>query len=804
MPVPSPLWYVYPMWHRVSFSVIAQKHIQQLKKKIRVHEVDELAFPHITPHCKPIVFIHPLFFTMIRASKFIARKLHLYGALVGIDVADSDHISGLAVSITNYTRAVIVPSTYAKKVYVKSGVTVPIHVVPHGVDKEWYTRQPRITYFRDIHEFKKKHGLKYILFFLWHSPWRKGSDLVYEFYRRLKKERKDVTIIFKTQTADGEWVKKFRSLGCIHVYGWLTEEQKIELYDLADIYPLFSRGGGFECVPPDTIIVTKNGVKEIKDVRVGDEVLTHSGEFKRVVRTFKRWYKGEIIKLIPYGFENVAIRLTPEHPVLVLPSSKLKIRKRKYVIKEQPVWKQADEVKPGDAVLVPIPRVPERELVFDLAEYIKDDIEAGLATADNKHVWYTKTGSPRFTQLSYHDIERLTGESKKIVCEAIRCYLTGMCPNSERVRKVVEFLKGIGYRPEYVKVRRFVKLGKSLAKVIGYYLAEGSINESNWAIEFSFGDEPELVEDLVKAIIDTFEYVPSVIKYRDKKATKVIICNKAIAKFLLKLCGKGAGKKRFPFELMMVSKDILSWALWSAILGDGCVDDKRIRYATKSRGLAFGMYIALVSLGYKPRILYHRILDQWHVELSIPPDTRGSVKVKSPKNNPLRPRVTDYIMHSNKMFMDHSRGFMIILVRKVEREKYDGYVYNLEVEEDNTYTANMVIVHNCNGLEALSRGTIVLAADKGSWVDYMPEWGLVDSRPCPYVLKDNPLHDGRGHEVIVEKAVDKAHHILDNLDDYKAKVMEHARKKLMPVFNWETVGKQLLNIYMSIRESVRR
>jgi len=356
MPVPSPLWYVYPMWHRVSFSVIAQKHIQQLKKKIRVHEVDELAFPHITPHCKPIVFIHPLFFTMIRASKFIARKLHLYGALVGIDVADSDHISGLAVSITNYTRAVIVPSTYAKKVYEKSGVTVPIHVVPHGVDKEWYTRQPRITYFRDIHEFKKKHGLKYILFFLWHSDWRKGSDLVYEFYKRLKKERKDVTIIFKTQTADGEWVKKFRSLGCIHVYGWLTEEQKIELYDLADIYPLFSRGGGFEL----------------------------------------------------------------------------------------------------------------------------------------------------------------------------------------------------------------------------------------------------------------------------------------------------------------------------------------------------------------------------------------------------------------------------------------------------------------NGLEALSRGVIVLAADKGSWVDYMPEWGLVDSRPCPYVLKDNPLHDGRGYEVIIEKAVDKAHHILDNLDDYKARVKEHISKKLIHVFNWETVGKQLLNIYMNIRESVRR
>jgi len=591
--------------------------------------------------------------------------------------------------------------------------------VPHGVDPNWYDDPPKVTdIVTDIIRLKKGRRLKLLLYFLMHSADRKGFPELYEFYRRLRRERKDVLLIVKTATNDGKELRMLKRLGIINIYGWLTDDEKMSLYDVSDLYCLF----GFECVPPDTIIVAKNGVREIKDVRVGDEVLTHTGEFKRVIRTFKRWYKGEIIKLVPYGFENEAIRLTPEHPILVLPTSKLKSRKRKYVIKEQPVWKRAEEVKQGDAVLIPIPRVREKEIVFDLAEFIRDDIEAGLATNDNKHVWYTKTGSPRFTQLSYHDIEHLTGESKKVVCEAIRCYLTGTCPNSERVRKVVEFLRSVGYNPEYVKVRRFVKLGKSLAKVIGYYLAEGSINESNWAIEFSFGYEPELVEDLVKAIIDAFNYIPSVIKYSDKKITKVIICNKAIAKFLLKLCGKGAGKKRLPFELMLANKEILSWALWTAILGDGCVDDKRIRYVTKSRELAFGMYIALVRLGYKPRILYHRTLDQWHLELSLPPDSRGRIKVKTPKNNPLKPRVTDYIMHSNKMFMDHSRGYMIILVKKVVREKYNGYVYNLEVEEDNTYTANMIIVHNCNGLEALARGVPVIAHDKGSWAEYMPDF----------------------------------------------------------------------------------
>lgn len=242
----SPLWYVYPLWHRVSFTLIAQKHIEYLRKHIRVEEIDELAFPHITPHSKPVVFIHPFFFNMIRASKFIARKLHLYGAIIGIDVADSDHISNLAVSMTNYAHCMIVPSNYAKRVYEQSGVTVPVHVIPHGLDQYWFTRPKQIKYFQDLYHLKQKHNLKLLLYYLWHSSYRKGYDLVREFYKRLRRERKDVVLVFKTHTQDGREVYEMRRLGVIHIYGWLTEDQQIELYDLADIYLLFSRGGGFE------------------------------------------------------------------------------------------------------------------------------------------------------------------------------------------------------------------------------------------------------------------------------------------------------------------------------------------------------------------------------------------------------------------------------------------------------------------------------------------------------------------------------------------------------------------------------
>jgi len=244
---PRYIFYVYPMWHRVSFTLIAEKHVEQLKRWYRVERIDELAFPHIMPMSRPIVFMHPFFYAMSRAARFIARKLHLYKAIIGVDVADSDHISSLAVSMTDYATAMIVPSSFSRQAYVRSGVKAPVYVVPHGLDREWYER-PNIApkYFGDLLRLKEKKGYKYLLYFLWHSPYRKGFDLVVEIYKRLKQERKDVKLVFKTKTADGREAAIMRGLGAIHVYGWLTEEQKMALYDTCDIYILASRGGGFE------------------------------------------------------------------------------------------------------------------------------------------------------------------------------------------------------------------------------------------------------------------------------------------------------------------------------------------------------------------------------------------------------------------------------------------------------------------------------------------------------------------------------------------------------------------------------
>ena len=70
-------------------------------------------------------------------------------------------------------------------------------------------------------------------------------------------------------------------------------------------------------------ILTSKGWNRIKDIKVNDLVLTHSGKFKKVTKLLeKQNYDGDVFKFI-YGWENhkgiitkQSITFTPEHPLL--------------------------------------------------------------------------------------------------------------------------------------------------------------------------------------------------------------------------------------------------------------------------------------------------------------------------------------------------------------------------------------------------------------------------------------------------------------------------------------------------------
>lgn len=70
-------------------------------------------------------------------------------------------------------------------------------------------------------------------------------------------------------------------------------------------------GGGSNCILQGTVVKTKMGDKNIEDIEEGDEVLTHTGEYHKVIT--KLCYKYHHEKININGIE-----CTPEHKFLVI------------------------------------------------------------------------------------------------------------------------------------------------------------------------------------------------------------------------------------------------------------------------------------------------------------------------------------------------------------------------------------------------------------------------------------------------------------------------------------------------------
>lgn len=408
------------------------------------------------------------------------------------------------------------------------------------------------------------------------------------------------------------------------------------------------------CLRGDTKIITKDGYKLIENIQIGDEVLTHNGRFKKVIKTFER----EINENETYFVNSplsitYPIQITENHPILTaekIKNQKLGLSKniRNFIKNDiyQSSWKSLQEI--------------------DLKRKVRN---------------YEHAIFPKF---------KIENNSNNEIID-----LNELC--HDIVYNKTE--ENVSYYKQKNSTKRFIKKDYDLGKLLGLFLAEGSYQNNKLSFAFH-RDENELIS-FVQDFFKKYNIDFSIEKRTYSKCTLVETYNKFIFKIFKKFInGKYCWEKHLNEDFVNWNKKFIKGIIDGLWLGDGLHEPKEKNILS----------LTSEKLVYQTRLLMS----------SFNCITRISQKQLKNKNNKIQ-----YVLELNNVFnkkidectehgLEYNLGSRAILSNdfwwakpKIEKVNSDKLikVYNIEVEEDNSYCPLGLVVHNCDF--ALSGDTVV-------------------------------------------------------------------------------------------------
>ena len=401
------------------------------------------------------------------------------------------------------------------------------------------------------------------------------------------------------------------------------------------------------CLEPSTLIQTDTGLREIQDVLIGDKVLTHKGRFRSVTRVMRRHYEGPIVKVSSYGLTGNT-RITPEHPI----------------------WVGGDEFLSVDqnfdnfnlANLSELSGLKEVETAMFCNEY--------LETSCGNYI-YPKTSQSRVTVEEQSEI-RSSAETQGVLCERYKISQSAISyiKNDKRVPK--------GSIPSVIK------LSYDFGLILGYYLSEGSVSVTGNSTEFALDEhkDTKFKEQLVNAVANVFA-LEAKIYIGKKNVYRVCVNSRLFSNTMRHLCGSYSDKKLVLHDVMFSNEDMLKGIIAGYWNGDGHIGTKHADAHCVNQSMLSQIKLGLSYFGISSSLMH----------------SGGNHNLKLSGDNFRSFLSTFYgdssqaTTGSQKILNDGSKS--IFPVKSRCSEPYSGDVFNLHVDEDESYSLINATVHNC-------------------------------------------------------------------------------------------------------------
>jgi Fe-S cluster assembly protein SufB len=199
---------------------------------------------------------------------------------------------------------------------------------------------------------------------------------------------------------------------------------------------------------------------------------------------------------------------------------------------------------------------------------------------------------------------------------------------------------------------------------------------------------------------------------KKKHSITVLVYSKPLYDLCLSHCGKLATEKRLSSEIMNLPKEKLEKFFWAYFKGDGnlCLKNnksKLYRVATASINLAIQLQEILAKMG---------------IFASIQERKGGRDKILGREIKRKNQYIVAFTYPKKWSEVRETEDYYIVPIKKVERFEFEGPVFNLEVEGDNSYLVKGFAVHNCTApiysTNSLHAAVVEIFVKRGARVRY--------------------------------------------------------------------------------------
>lgn len=246
------------------------------------------------------------------------------------------------------------------------------------------------------------------------------------------------------------------------------------------------------------------------------------------------------------------------------------------------------------------------------------------------------------------------------------------------------------------------KLGKYMDNkdfwwLIGRYIGDG------WLCD-GYGKQPSCGMKIccapdetteITSVLDRLDFNYCVVK--ERTVNKIQFSSKELYTFCLQF-GRGAANKRLTNSIIDLPTDLLEGFIEGYMSADGCYTNAGWQVSSVSRELIYGLAQCVAKVYHRPSSI---------------------VKYNRPKTCVIEGRTVNqkdtYTLryHIDQRKQDHAfyeDGYIWYPIKDITTEPYDDYVYNMEVENDNSYTVQNIIVHNCQSFSLAGKN------EGGEWI----------------------------------------------------------------------------------------